>query len=128
MANNKKYWFKTREHGWAWGMPATWQGWATFALFLLVWVWAISNFMPLDDGETGNLGAFVLIMVIDVAALVMISFKYGDAPSWAGGRKPAKSAKPKSKAKSASKAKTATKTKAKPKSKAKTTKHKTTKK
>ncbi len=85
MATKKKYWFKSRESGWGWGMPATWQGWASYALFFLVWVWAVANLMPSAEDETGNIKMFVVVLLINIAALVLISFKFGDAPAWAGG-------------------------------------------
>lgn len=134
MATKKKYWFKSRESGWGWGMPATWQGWASYALFFLVWVWAVANLMPSAEDETGNIKMFVVVLLINIAALVLISFKFGDAPAWAGGsvkptKKPAGKAKSKTvaKAKATAKPKTTTKAKTAKKPKAKTAKKKTTK-
>ena len=85
MAAKKNYWFKTRKYGWGWGLPLTWQGWASFGLFIVIWLLALFAYLP-SDGESithDNLWSFIGVMVIDVLALVYVSFKYGEAPSFA---------------------------------------------
>ncbi len=110
MAAKKDYWFKTKKYGWGWGLPLTWQGWASFGIFILIWILALFAYLP--SGSEGlsseNLWSFIGVMVVDVLALVYVSFAYGEPPSWNAGSK--KSAKRKAAPKKAA-AKTASKRK-----------------
>jgi hypothetical protein len=33
-----RYWFLAKQHGWGWGLPVTWQGWAAMAVFVFILV------------------------------------------------------------------------------------------
>lgn len=88
---DKTYWFKAKKYGWGWGLPMTWQGWISFGVFFAVWMLALREltFVPQDSEiiPTKNIVIAVSIMVVDVAALVYVSFKYGEAPKWRWGNK-----------------------------------------
>lgn len=91
MAAKKNYWFKTKKYGWGWGLPLTWQGWASFGIFIAIWLLALFAYLPSGgQGITNeNLWSFIGVMVIDVLALVYVSFAYGEPPTWGGAPKKA---------------------------------------
>ena len=87
----KTYWFKAKKYGWGWGMPKNRQGWLSFGLFILVWLGALLELVtvPVDSETipTKNTVIAVTVMVLDVLALVYVSFKYGEPPKWRWGSK-----------------------------------------
>jgi hypothetical protein len=89
MAAPKDYWFKPKRYGWGWGLPATWQGWVSFGIFITVWLIALAMLVPTDSGDlkAKNIIIFITIMLLDVAGLVYISFKHGESPKWRWGNK-----------------------------------------
>lgn len=103
MAAKKNYWFKTKSHGWGWGLPLTWQGWASFGAFVAIWLWALVTFVlnGQEVTQSQDVTNFLLVMAVDVIALVFVSFKYGEPPTWG---KPARVVAKKPKAKVARKA------------------------
>lgn len=89
MAAKKNYWFKAKRYGWGWGLPDTWQGWVSFGMFFIVWLGALTLLVPTNDGSvpTGDVVTFIVVMVLDVAGLVYVSFKHGEPPKWRWGKK-----------------------------------------
>jgi hypothetical protein len=88
MVKEKDYWFKAKRYGWGWGLPQTWQGWVSFGVFIAVWLWALNMLVPADEKGISHSRAilFVIIMVLDVAGLVYVSFKHGEPPKWRWGK------------------------------------------
>ena len=68
------YWFPAKGHGWGWGPPIAWQGWAVFIAWLLVFVplcgWLAARSLP-------QFFAFTALMV---AALVGVCYAKGEPP------------------------------------------------
>jgi hypothetical protein len=89
MAALKNYWFKPKRYGWGWGLPATWQGWVSFGIFIAVWLLALTTLIPTGDSELKDkdLALFISVMLLDVVGLVYVSFKYGEPPKWRWGKK-----------------------------------------
>lgn len=91
MVEKKQIWFKAKRYGWGWGMPANRRGWTAFAVFLAVWLlsllWLVSTGEPTEQLETKNIAIFSVILFADILALIIVSFKYGEAPKWRWGGK-----------------------------------------
>lgn len=85
MANKiaKEYWFRPHTAKFSWGFPMTWQGWVSFGLFIAVWLgmlmWYLSQYIN-DTVSASDTVLFGLAIVLDVMAIVYVSFKYGDPP------------------------------------------------
>lgn len=84
MPKGKQLWFKAKQYGWGW-QPATWQGWALLALYLLVvltstWVMAIR---PTFDFVYC---ASMLLGVLATLGLVYIAYRTGEPPRWRWGK------------------------------------------
>jgi hypothetical protein len=82
--NPERYWFKRTAHGWGW-VPATWQGWLTFVVFLGIFLWL---FLPFVNGPvpTGTETFWFLTKVLVwVAALIGVAYLTGESPKWQWG-------------------------------------------
>lgn len=83
-AVDSKRWFKSKKYGWGWGMPQTWQGWVSYGLFISIWLaalaWLVTPQDLTQDLSNKNIAVFVVVLVIDVAGLIYVSFKYGEPP------------------------------------------------
>jgi len=77
------YWFKRRRFGW--GLtPVTWQGWLLL-VGLVVLVLVPAFLLPSD--RSGALGvAYVVWVIVVVAAFVVVSLAKGPTPRWRWGR------------------------------------------
>lgn len=82
----KKYWFKRRLYGFGW-TPTCWQGWATVAVFLIIFV--VGKKMLIDnqvikflDGET----IYSVVLTIAIICLVVVSLYKGPKPKWRWGK------------------------------------------
>ena len=85
MKNNpEKYWFKRKLYGWGW-TPATWQGWAVIALYI---IGVVKIFVIIDmDSHSGSdtlISMFVPFMLL-TALLLIICYKKGEKPKWQWG-------------------------------------------
>jgi hypothetical protein len=75
-----EYWFPARRYGWGWGPPISWQGWAFFILWLLVFFGGVGYFrarrslMPV---------AFVAAMLM---VLLAVCYWKGKPPRWRWGK------------------------------------------
>lgn len=77
-----KYWFPAKPpgHGWGWGLPLTWQGWAVFVGFWVLLVAGAVLILP-DHPDLYIAYAFVL-----AALLIFICAKKGEPPGAFFGR------------------------------------------
>ena len=89
MTENKleeRFWFKRKRYGWGW-TPATWEGWLTLV------IWVIVTFAPiilLDSKFLTNtvVGiSFVAYEVAIVLVLLLVCWKTGESPRWQWGDK-----------------------------------------
>jgi hypothetical protein len=82
--NPEGYWFRRKLYGWGW-TPATWQGWATIALFLLL---LIANAYRIDSAShsaSDTLRPFLIHTFLMVLALIAVCYKTGESPRWQWG-------------------------------------------
>jgi hypothetical protein len=87
--NPKGYWFKRKLYGWGW-TPARWQGWATIGVWILFLVageiWFIHR-AEMDALTMPNIIFFVGYILVIIAVLIRICYKYGETPRWSWGNK-----------------------------------------
>jgi hypothetical protein len=80
--DERKYRFPAKRHGWGWGLPIAWQGWAVLGLFLLLI--AAGGYLVLP--RFGRVG-FLVYGVVLCVALGAICWLKGERPRWRwGGR------------------------------------------
>ena len=82
--NPERYWFKRKLYGWGW-TPATWQGWVTLAVFIVLIVF---NFNRIDSGShsgSDTLINFIPETAVLVAILLAICYLTGEKPRWQWG-------------------------------------------
>lgn len=74
---SKQYWFPAKRHGWGWGAPATWQGWAVLVSFLVaigVIVWRVP--------QRTEPGLFWGLVLAASAVFAVIVWLKGEPPGW----------------------------------------------
>lgn len=76
--NGNKIWFYAKTYGYGWGMPASWEGWLTMILYLLVM--AGGCFVV-------PMGYYGLVALAATAVLLIILFKRGEKLQWRFGSK-----------------------------------------
>jgi hypothetical protein len=76
--NPEQYWFKRKVYGWGW-TPATWQGWLTLAIFLVLMVLNASR--ASDELRA----SFFLETAGLLALLIAICYLTGESPRWQWG-------------------------------------------
>ena len=82
MTKQVTYWFPAKTHGWGWGLPTVWQGWATLAVgFSLCVLGGI--FIPREEQPL----LYGVFMVGVVAALLAVCSAKGEPPAWRWGGK-----------------------------------------
>lgn len=83
MNDKSRYWFPAKRHGWGWGPPTAWQGWAVLACFvglvLVGSVWLLPS-----RGQV----AFVAYAGLVCLLLVAVCWWKGERPRWRWGRGP----------------------------------------
>ncbi len=82
MSTSKQYWFPAKRYGWGWGLPATWQGWAVLAGFLLLIVAGTLLFSPQE-----RMPAFIAYTAGLSVLFAGICYIKGEPPSWRWGEK-----------------------------------------
>lgn len=90
------YWFKARKYGWGWSSPLTWQGWLTYAIFLLIYIGAMIYFIslqPTPDRSMIALVGLIVVTFLDVLGLLLVCYKHGESPQWCWGDKTTKGGK-----------------------------------
>ena len=68
-------WFKAKTFGWGWGVALTWQGWAVYAAYALLVLWAGHLYPPRVDAPAFIAAAFAL-----TALLVAVCWLTGEKP------------------------------------------------
>ena len=69
----KGYWFPAKKYGFGWGLPHTWQGWVTVAVFLLCLGLATYVIQPRD-----NPILYSLIVVLVSAVFLLVVYLKGE--------------------------------------------------
>jgi hypothetical protein len=88
--DDTQYWFKAKRYGWGWGFPQRPQGWAIFAVFLVIWFAALTWIASVVNNSEHfgvELTVFIAIVLLDITGLVYFSFKHGEPPKWRWGGK-----------------------------------------
>jgi len=73
----KRYWFHAKRHGWGWGLPATWQGWVVYAVYLAGIVGGAVLFPP-DNW----MGTFLVHVTALSILLVVVCLIMGEPARW----------------------------------------------
>jgi len=82
MTEEKKIWFPAKTHGWGWGPPVCWQGWAVLIAFIAL-ILAAPVLVPPQD----NITAYLAYVIAMCAILIVICWKTGEKPKWRWGKK-----------------------------------------
>lgn len=86
--DKSSYWFKRKRYGWGF-TPATWQGWAVVAGYVIVVIALVPAFLDAPEAVAAKeAGFFVMLVTAATACLLLISFSKGPRPRWRWGRKP----------------------------------------
>ncbi len=80
MAQEREYWFPAKRYGWGWGPPATWQGWAVLAAFVILVIVAAIAFPP-HRSTPIFIGCVVILSII----LTAVCWWKGEPPRWRWG-------------------------------------------
>lgn len=67
----KDYWFPAKKYGFGWGLPQTWQGWVTVAVFLLCLELATYFFQPRENPVLYSL----VVVLLSAIFLVVVYLK-----------------------------------------------------
>ena len=80
----KNLWFKRKSYGWGW-TPATWQGWASTLLYVLL---LVAFGLTLDQTSPPNeiVFTFVLPIVLLTIVFIRLAYKKGEKPRWQWGK------------------------------------------
>ena len=82
--NPERYWFKRKLYGWGW-TPATWQGSATLAIFIVL---IVLNFNRVDGGSrsvSDTLINFIPETAVLVLILIVVCCLTGQPSRWQWG-------------------------------------------
>jgi hypothetical protein len=79
MAASPKFWFRAKRHGWGWGPPIAWQGWAVLIVFFALVLVGAFVLLPPYGQRVYVAYTFILCLV-----LVAICWIKGEPPG--GGR------------------------------------------
>lgn len=82
--NPKHYWFKRKLYGWGW-TPATWQGWLSILVALLL---IFANLFRFERGGYPDSAVFSQILLptfIVLAVLIFVTVLTGESPRWQWG-------------------------------------------
>lgn len=80
MQNANRYWFPAKRYGWGWGLPITWQGWLSVAVFLGLAIAGLLIF-PLKTAPA----AYVAYTAVLSGLLVAVAWLKGEPPRWRSG-------------------------------------------
>ena len=78
--NTKSYWFPAKRYGWGWGLPATWQGWGVFIIYI-----AVISILPFLINPNENLLLFLAAMIGCTGILIGVCYMKGEPPKWRWG-------------------------------------------
>jgi hypothetical protein len=85
MAGSSRYWFPAKRHGWGWGLPSTWQGWAVLAAFFALAGLGAARLLPSWGPAT-----FVAYIAVLCLLLLLVCWWKGEPPGWRGRKRPAR--------------------------------------
>lgn len=71
-----KAWFSAKTHGWGWGPPSRWQGWAVLFSFLAALILGAVLILP------RSLFAYLAHVFLMGAILTAVCYAKGEAPRW----------------------------------------------
>ena len=80
-----KLWFKARRYGWGW-RPATWQGWAIFAMYIFALVNLVLRASMVHHTTNGWLLGFIPQVYILTVFNIIVCYATGERPRWQWGR------------------------------------------
>lgn len=75
-----RYWFAAKQYGWGWGMPLTWEGWLTLALYVAGLVLAGVVSSAREDERW-----FMFAVPALTALLIGVCSMKGEPPRWRWG-------------------------------------------
>lgn len=81
--NPRGYWFRRKWYGWGW-VPARWQGWLSFLVYLILLVLTGNRIDNNSHSSSDALGAS-LPLIIATAILVALCVWKGEKPRWQWG-------------------------------------------
>ena len=79
--SEKQVWFRAKKHGWGWTLPCCWQGWVTFAVWLVLLCGAAALCFP---GR--HLGLWIASVIGLAVAMFIICLAKGEKPRWRWGK------------------------------------------
>lgn len=82
----KKFWFTRKQYGWGW-QPATWQGWVSLLVFVIL---LTINVMSIDWNSKPSPAVgvrFAVQTMVLSALLIVLAYKKGEKPKWQWGEK-----------------------------------------
>jgi hypothetical protein len=82
----KKIWFRRKMYGWGW-YPCTIEGVLVTLTFMAAILLAAVIFTKIYRGETIILAAYLAVVFLLGAILVLIAWKKGETPRWCWGKK-----------------------------------------
>ncbi|WP_233873178.1 hypothetical protein [Paraburkholderia adhaesiva] len=75
------YWFPAKRHGWGWGLPVRWQGWAVLVAYaVLLGIGARVSHPDLHPA------AFIVFVILLTLALLAVCWLKGEPPRWRWGK------------------------------------------
>ncbi len=80
----KRYWFLRKSYGWGW-YPATWEGWLSLAIFLVVQAWNVLRFQSSVLSENYIVGQILIVTISSTSLLLWLCLKTGEKPRWQWG-------------------------------------------
>ena len=78
--DEQRYWFRAKSYGWGWGLPITWQGWASLVIYLLLVVLSARVFPP-DQHPT----LYMISIFFLSAVLIFVCWLKGEPAAWRWG-------------------------------------------
>jgi hypothetical protein len=75
-----RYWFPAKQHGWGWGLPVTWQGWAVMAVFVVILVVGEFWLPPLLPHSI--LAVHLVYSAIVTWMFIGVCYLKGEPPRW----------------------------------------------
>lgn len=81
--NPEGYWFKRKLYGWGW-TPATWQGWLTITLYIVL---VVAFALTIDNHSSAREIAFTFILPVALLTITLLRICYhkGEKPRWQWG-------------------------------------------
>lgn len=88
---DENLWFKSKKHGYGWGLPIKWQGWAVLAAHAIIIVTATVWIDELPDANAKKqVGIFLVIVFVSTLALILTVNAHGPKLKWRWGEKDTK--------------------------------------